>query len=135
MAKYNIPTASYKSFSQAEIQEGLKYLETINPPYVLKADGPAAGKGVLIIDELDEAKTQLKDMLLGKFGESSKTVVVEEFLEELKCHALFYLMEKITSFTIRKGLQRIGENDTGLNTGGMGSVSPCHFLIKIKAKN
>ena len=68
MAKYNIPTASYKSFSQAEIQEGLKYLETINPPYVLKADGPAAGKGVLIIDELDEAKTQLKDMLLGKFG-------------------------------------------------------------------
>ena len=91
MAKYNIPTASYKSFSQAEIQECLKYLDTINPPYVLKADGPAAGKGVLIIEELDEAKTQLKDMLLGKFGESSKTVVIEEFLDgiEMSCFVLF----------------------------------------------
>jgi phosphoribosylamine--glycine ligase len=136
MAKYNIPTASYKSFSQAEIQEGLKYLDTINPPYVLKADGPAAGKGVLIIDELDEAKTQLKDMLLGKFGESSKTVVVEEFLAgiEMSCFVLFDGKNyKILPYA--KDYKRIGENDTGLNTGGMGSVSPVPFLDnKLKQK-
>ena len=136
MAKYNIPTASYKSFSQAEIQEGLKYLDTINPPYVLKADGPAAGKGVLIIDELDEAKTQLKDMLLGKFGESSKTVVIEEFLAgiEMSCFVLFDGKNyKILPYA--KDYKRIGENDTGLNTGGMGSVSPVPFLDnKLKKK-
>ena len=136
MAKYNIPTASYKSFSQAEIQEGLKYLDTINPPYVLKADGPAAGKGVLIIEELDEAKTQLKDMLLGKFGESSKTVVVEEFLTgiEMSCFVLFDGKNyKILPYA--KDYKRIGENDTGLNTGGMGSVSPVPFLDnKLKQK-
>ena len=136
MAKYNIPTASYKSFSQAEIQEGLKYLDTINPPYVLKADGPAAGKGVLIIDELDEAKTQLKDMLLGKFGESSKTVVVEEFLDgiEMSCFVLFDGKNyKVLPYA--KDYKRIGENDTGLNTGGMGSVSPVPFLDnKLKQK-
>jgi len=136
MAKYNIPTASYKSFSQAEIQEGLKYLDTINPPYVLKADGPAAGKGVLIIDELDEAKTQLKDMLLGKFGESSKTVVIEEFLAgiEMSCFVLFDGKNyKILPYA--KDYKRIGENDTGLNTGGMGSVSPVPFLDnKLKQK-
>ena len=136
MAKYNIPTANYKSFSQAEIQEGLKYLETINPPYVLKADGPAAGKGVLIIDELDEAKTQLKDMLLGKFGESSKTVVVEEFLDgiEMSCFVLFDGKNyKVLPYA--KDYKRIGENDTGLNTGGMGSVSPVPFLDnKLKQK-
>ena len=136
MAKYNIPTASYKSFSQAEIQEGLKYLDTINPPFVLKADGPAAGKGVLIIDELDEAKTQLKDMLLGKFGESSKTVVIEEFLAgiEMSCFVLFDGKNyKILPYA--KDYKRIGENDTGLNTGGMGSVSPVPFLDnKLKQK-
>ena len=136
MAKYNIPTASYKSFSQAEIQEGLKYLDTINPPFVLKADGPAAGKGVLIIDELDEAKTQLEDMLLGKFGESSKTVVVEEFLAgiEMSCFVLFDGKNyKILPYA--KDYKRIGENDTGLNTGGMGSVSPVPFLDnKLKQK-
>ena len=131
MAKYNIPTASYKSFSQAEIQEGLEYLDTINSPYVLKADGPAAGKGVLIIDEIDEAKTQLEDMLLGKFGESSKTVVVEEFLAgiEMSCFVLFDGKNyKILPYA--KDYKRIGENDTGLNTGGMGSVSPVPFLDK-----
>ena len=131
MAKYNIPTASYKSFSQAEIQEGLEYLDTINPPYVLKADGPAAGKGVLIIDEIDEAKTQLKDMLLGKFGESSKRVVIEEFLDgiEMSCFVLFDGKNyKILPYA--KDYKRIGENDTGLNTGGMGSVSPVPFLDK-----
>ena len=131
MAKYNIPTASYKSFSQAEIQEGLEYLDTINPPYVLKADGPAAGKGVLIIDEIDEAKTLLKDMLLGKFGESSKRVVIEEFLDgiEMSCFVLFDGKNyKILPYA--KDYKRIGENDTGLNTGGMGSVSPVPFLDK-----
>ncbi len=131
MAKYNIPTASYKSFSQAEIQEGLEYLDTINPPYVLKADGPAAGKGVLIIDEIDEAKTQLEDMLLGKFGESSKRVVIEEFLDgiEMSCFVLFDGKNyKILPYA--KDYKRIGENDTGLNTGGMGSVSPVPFLDK-----
>ena len=131
MAKYNIPTASYKSFSQAEIQEGLEYLDTINSPYVLKADGPAAGKGVLIIDEIDEAKTQLEDMLLGKFGESSKRVVIEEFLDgiEMSCFVLFDGKNyKILPYA--KDYKRIGENDTGLNTGGMGSVSPVPFLDK-----
>ena len=131
MAKYNIPTASYRSFSQAEVQEGLKYLDMINAPYVLKADGPAAGKGVLIIDDLDQAKIQLEDMLLGKFGESSKTVVVEEFLDgiEMSCFVLFDGKNyKVLPYA--KDYKRIGENDTGLNTGGMGSVSPVPFLDK-----
>ena len=131
MAKYNIPTASYRSFSQAEVQEGLKYLDMINAPYVLKADGPAAGKVVLIIDDLDQAKIQLEDMLLGKFGESSKTVVVEEFLDgiEMSCFVLFDGKNyKVLPYA--KDYKRIGENDTGLNTGGMGSVSPVPFLDK-----
>lgn len=131
MQKYNIPTAKYRSFSQAQIQEGLDYLETIKPPYVLKADGPAAGKGVLIIDNIIEAKTQLEEMLLGKFGESSKTVVVEEFLDgiEVSCFVLFDGKNyKVLPYA--KDYKRIGENDTGLNTGGMGSVSPVPFLDK-----
>ena len=131
MSKYNIPTANHKSFSQQQIQEGIKYLDTINPPYVLKADGPAAGKGVLIIGDLDEAKNQLEDMLLGKFGESSKTVVVEEFLDgiEMSCFVLFDGKNyKVLPYA--KDYKRIGENDTGLNTGGMGSVSPVPFLDK-----
>ena len=131
MQKYNIPTAKYRSFSQAQIQEGLDYLETIKSPYVLKADGPAAGKGVLIIDNIIEAKTQLEEMLLGKFGESSKTVVVEEFLDgiEMSCFVLFDGKNyKVLPYA--KDYKRIGENDTGLNTGGMGSVSPVPFLDK-----
>ena len=131
MQKYNIPTAKYRSFSQVQIQEGLDYLETIKPPYVLKADGPAAGKGVLIIDNIIEAKTQLEEMLLGKFGESSKTVVVEEFLDgiEMSCFVLFDGKNyKVLPYA--KDYKRIGENDTGLNTGGMGSVSPVPFLDK-----
>ena len=131
MQKYNIPTAKYRSFSQAQIQEGLEYLETIKPPYVLKADGPASGKGVLIIDNIIEAKTQLEEMLLGKFGESSKTVVVEEFLDgiEMSCFVLFDGKNyKVLPYA--KDYKRIGENDTGLNTGGMGSVSPVPFLDK-----
>jgi len=131
MQKYNIPTAKYRSFSQTQIQDGLDYLETIKPPYVLKADGPAAGKGVLIIDNIIEAKTQLEEMLLGKFGESSKTVVVEEFLDgiEVSCFVLFDGKNyKVLPYA--KDYKRIGENDTGLNTGGMGSVSPVPFLDK-----
>ena len=131
MQKYNIPTAKYRSFSQTQIQDGLDYLETIKPPYVLKADGPAAGKGVLIIDNIIEAKTQLEEMLLGKFGESSKTVVVEEFLNgiEVSCFVLFDGKNyKVLPYA--KDYKRIGENDTGLNTGGMGSVSPVPFLDK-----
>jgi phosphoribosylamine--glycine ligase len=131
MQKYNIPTAKYRSFSQTQIQDGLDYLETIKPPYVLKADGPASGKGVLIIDNIIEAKTQLEEMLLGKFGESSKTVVVEEFLDgiEISCFVLFDGKNyKVLPYA--KDYKRIGENDTGLNTGGMGSVSPVPFLDK-----
>ena len=131
MHKYNIPTAKYRSFSQDEIKEGLDYLETIEPPYVLKADGPAAGKGVLIIDNVEDAKTQLEEMLLGKFGESSKTVVIEEFLDgiEMSCFVLFDGKNyKVLPYA--KDYKRIGENDTGLNTGGMGSVSPVPFLDK-----
>jgi len=131
MQKYNIPTAKYRSFSQTQIQDGLDFLDTIKPPYVLKADGPAAGKGVLIIDNIIEAKTQLEEMLLGKFGESSKTVVVEEFLDgiEVSCFVLFDGKNyKVLPYA--KDYKRIGENDTGLNTGGMGSVSPVPFLDK-----
>ncbi len=131
MSKYNIPTAKYRSFRQSQIEVAWDYLETIKPPYVLKADGPAAGKGVLIIDDLNEAKTQLKNLLFGKFGESSKTVVVEEFLDgiEMSCFVLFDGKNyKILPYA--KDYKRIGENDTGLNTGGMGSVSPVPFLDK-----
>nr|AOE07747.1 phosphoribosylamine--glycine ligase [uncultured bacterium] len=131
MSKYNIPTAKYRSFRQSQIEVAWDYLETIKPPYVLKADGPAAGKGVLIIDDLNEAKTQLKNLLFGKFGESSKTVVVEEFLNgiEMSCFVLFDGKNyKILPYA--KDYKRIGENDTGLNTGGMGSVSPVPFLDK-----
>ena len=136
MSKYNIPTAKYRSFKQGQIEVAQHYLETIKPPYVLKADGPAAGKGVLIIDDLNEAKIQLKNLLLGKFGESSKTVVVEEFLDgiEMSCFVLFDGKNyKILPYA--KDYKRIGENDTGLNTGGMGSVSPVPFLDrKLKKK-
>ena len=131
MSKYNIPTAKYRSFRQSQIEVAWDYLETIKPPYVLKADGPAAGKGVLIIDDLNEAKIQLKNLLFGKFGESSKTVVVEEFLDgiEMSCFVLFDGKNyKILPYA--KDYKRIGENDTGLNTGGMGSVSPVPFLDK-----
>ena len=131
MSKYNIPTAKYRSFRQSQIEVAWDYLETIKPPYVLKADGPAAGKGVLIIEDLNEAKIQLKKLLLGKFGESSKTVVVEEFLDgiEMSCFVLFDGKNyKILPYA--KDYKRIGENDTGLNTGGMGSVSPVPFLDK-----
>ncbi|MDR2937333.1 MAG: phosphoribosylamine--glycine ligase [Prevotellaceae bacterium] len=128
MAKFSIPTARYKSFTSKNIDEAFAFLESLKPPYVLKADGLAAGKGVLILDDLNEAKTQLQEMLNGMFGESSSTVVVEEFLSGVEL-SVFVLTDG-KSYKIlpeAKDYKRIGEGDTGLNTGGMGSVSPVPF--------
>jgi phosphoribosylamine--glycine ligase len=128
MAKYGIPTARYKSFTNKNVDEGFAFLESLQPPYVLKADGLAAGKGVLILDSLSEAKQQLREMLNGMFGESSSTVVVEEFLGGVEL-SVFVLTDG-KSYKIlpeAKDYKRIGEGDTGLNTGGMGSVSPVPF--------
>ena len=129
MMRHNIPTAAYKSFTRDNVVEGYKFLETLSPPYVLKADGLAAGKGVLILHDLDEAKLELKQMLVGaKFGDASTKVVVEEFLDgiELSC---FVLTDgnKYKILPTAKDYKRIGEGDTGLNTGGMGAVSPVPF--------
>lgn len=136
MARHNIPTAEYQSFNAASIEQGLGFLETMKSPYVLKADGLAAGKGVLILEDLEKAKTELKSMLLeSKFGEASTTVVVEEFLDgiELSC---FVLTDgdnyKILPFA--KDYKRIGEGDTGLNTGGMGAISPVPFVDSVFEK-
>ncbi len=130
MMRHKIPTASYKSFTSKNIEEGLTFLESIKPPYVLKADGLAAGKGVLILYDLDEAKNELRDMLIsGKFGAASSVVVIEEFLSgiELSC---FVLMdgENYKILPMAKDYKRIGEGDTGLNTGGMGAISPVPFV-------
>ena len=133
MFKHSIPTAQYKTFNTKNLSDGLSYLETIKPPYVLKADGPAAGKGVLILTELKEAKTELVNMLQNnKFGQSGTTVVVEEFLDgiELSC----FVLTDGKSYKIlpyAKDYKRIGEGDTGLNTGGMGSISPVPFASKV----
>lgn len=127
--RHNIPTAAYQSFTKQNVDEGFDFLETLDPPYVLKADGLAAGKGVLIIDDLNEAKTELKSMLVGeKFGEASSKVVIEEFLDgiELSC----FVLSDGNNYKIlptAKDYKRIGEGDTGLNTGGMGAVSPVPF--------
>ena len=132
MFKHNIPTAKYKSFNQEDLDAGLDYLDSVSPPYVLKADGPAAGKGVLIIDDLKEAKQELTNMLKNnKFGTSGHNVVVEEFLDgiELSC----FVLTDGNSYKIlpyAKDYKRIGEGDVGLNTGGMGSVSPVSFVDK-----
>ena len=129
MMRHNIPTAAYKSFTRYNVVEGYKFLETLSPPYVLKADGLAAGKGVLILHDLDEAKLELKQMLVGaKFGDASTKVVVEEFLDgiELSC----FVLTDGNNYKIlptAKDYKRIGEGDTGLNTGGMGAVSPVPF--------
>ncbi|WP_299127972.1 phosphoribosylamine--glycine ligase [uncultured Winogradskyella sp.] len=129
MMRHNIPTAAYKSFTKNNVEEGYKFLETLNPPYVLKADGLAAGKGVLILNDIDEAKTELKNMLVdAKFGEASTKVVIEEFLDgiELSC----FVLSDGKDYKIlptAKDYKRIGEGDTGLNTGGMGAVSPVPF--------
>ena len=132
MFKHNIPTARYKSFNQENLDKGLAYLDSASPPYVLKADGPAAGKGVLIIDNVQEAKKELVNMLQNeKFGTSGHNVVIEEFLDglELSC---FVLTDGKSYKTLpyAKDYKRIGEGDKGLNTGGMGAVSPVPFADK-----
>ena len=130
MKRHGIPTAAYQSFTAASLEEGYSFLESMNPPYVLKADGLAAGKGVLIIKDLQEAKDQLKAMLVdAKFGQASNTVVIEEFLSgiELSCFVLTDGQDyKILPQA--KDYKRIGEGDTGLNTGGMGAISPVPFV-------
>lgn len=129
MQRHNIPTAAYKSFTKETFEEGLSYLETAPPPYVLKADGLAAGKGVVILNDLSEAKAELTAMLAdAKFGEASQKVVIEEFLDgiELSCFVLTD-GESYQILPMAKDYKRIGEGDTGLNTGGMGAVSPVPF--------
>ncbi len=132
MERHNIPTARYRSFSAENIEEGYKFLETLTPPYVLKADGLAAGKGVLIISDIEEAKKSLKEMLSGMFGASSATVVIEEFLSGIEC-SVFVLTDgkDYRVLPVAKDYKRIGEGDTGPNTGGMGAVSPVPFADEV----
>ena len=129
MKAHNIPTAQYDSFTAETVEEGCQFLDTMNPPYVLKADGLAAGKGVLILQGLAEAKDELRQMLVGqKFGAASQKVVIEEFLDgiELSCFVLTDGKNYLT-LPMAKDYKRIGEGDTGLNTGGMGAISPVPF--------
>ena len=131
MKRHHIPTAAYETFDGKTIEEGMKFLETLKAPYVLKADGLAAGKGVLIVPTLEEAKKELREMLGGMFGNASAKVVIEEFLSGIEC-SVFVLTDG-THYQIlpeAKDYKRIGEHDTGLNTGGMGSVSPVPFATK-----
>lgn len=132
MANHNIPTAAYEAFTKESLSAGKKFLEKLNPPYVLKADGLAAGKGVLILEDLEEAKTELENMLKHeKFGEASKTVVIEEFLDGIEL-SVFALTDgkNYKILPTAKDYKRIGEGDTGLNTGGMGAISPVPFADK-----
>ena len=129
MMRHSIPTARYRSFTADTLEDGYAFLETLQAPYVLKADGLAAGKGVLIIDNIEEAKASLKEMLGGMFGSSSATVVIEEFLSGIEC-SVFVLTDGNGGYRVlpvAKDYKRIGEGDTGLNTGGMGAVSPVPF--------
>lgn len=128
MFRHDIPTAKYKSITAENLEEGLQFLDCLKAPYVLKADGLAAGKGVLIIDDLAEAKDSLKEMLEGKFGDASSTVVIEEFLSGIEL-SVFVLTDgkNYKILAEAKDYKRIGEGDTGLNTGGMGAVSPVPF--------
>ena len=131
MQRHNIPTARYQTFDGEHLQEGLAFLETLQPPYVLKADGLCAGKGVLILPTLEEAKKELKEMLGGMFGNASSQVVIEEFLSGIEC-SVFVLTDgkHYQILPEAKDYKRIGEGDTGLNTGGMGSVTPVPFATK-----
>lgn len=131
MQRHNIPTARYQTFDGTTVEEGLKFLETLSAPYVLKADGLCAGKGVLILPTLDEAKRELKEMLGGMFGNASAQVVIEEFLSGIEC-SVFVLTDgkNYKILPEAKDYKRIGEGDTGLNTGGMGSVTPVPFATK-----
>jgi phosphoribosylamine--glycine ligase len=128
MIRHNIPTARYRSFTIDQLNDAYNFLNELEAPYVLKADGLAAGKGVLIINDLDEAKRELKEMLGGMFGDASKTVVIEEFLSGIEC-SVFVLTDgdSYKILPVAKDYKRIGEGDTGLNTGGMGAVSPVSF--------
>ena len=131
MQRHGIPTAAYRSFNGTNIEEGIAFLETLQPPYVLKADGLCAGKGVLIVPTLEEAKKEFRGMLDGMFGQASATVVIEEFLSGIEC-SVFVLTDgkHYKILPEAKDYKRIGEGDTGLNTGGMGSVSPVPFADK-----
>ncbi len=132
MKKNGIPTARYQSFTSETIKEAFKFLNELKAPYVLKADGLAAGKGVLILDDIEEAKTELKQMLDGKFGKASRKVVIEEFLSGIEV-SVFVLTdgESYKILPEAKDYKRIGEGDTGLNTGGMGAVTPVKFANKV----
>jgi phosphoribosylamine--glycine ligase len=128
MLRHGIPTAAYQSFTTETLEDGVTFLQSMNAPYVLKADGLAAGKGVLIINDLEEAVLELRSMLDGKFGDASKTVVIEEFLSGIECSV--FVMTDGRNYKIlpeAKDYKRIGVGDTGLNTGGMGAVSPVPF--------
>ena len=131
MQRHNIPTAAYKAFTAAEKEEAYRFLEGLKAPYVLKADGLCAGKGVLILPTLEEAKSSLNEMLDGMFGDSSATVVIEEFLDGIEC-SVFVLTDGKDYVILpeAKDYKRIGEGNTGLNTGGMGSISPVPFATK-----
>lgn len=131
MQRHNIPTARYETFDGNSLNEGLAFLETLKAPYVLKADGLCAGKGVLILPTLEEAKKELKEMLDGMFGNASAKVVIEEFLSGIEC-SVFVLTDgkNYKILPEAKDYKRIGEHDTGLNTGGMGSVTPVPFATK-----
>tara|TARA_R110000796_G_scaffold37722_1_gene95004 strand:- start:42317 stop:43591 length:1275 start_codon:yes stop_codon:yes gene_type:complete len=129
MMRHNIPTAAYQSFTSETLEDGYHFLEKLKPPYVLKADGLAAGKGVVILKDLQDAKTELQDMLVGeKFGNASTTVVIEEFLDGIEL-SVFVLTDgkNYKVLPTAKDYKRIGEGDTGLNTGGMGAISPVPF--------
>lgn len=131
MKRHHIPTAAYETFDGTQVEEGCRFLETLQAPYVLKADGLCAGKGVLIVPTLEEAKKELRDMLGGMFGNASSRVVIEEFLSGIECSV--FVMTDGKHYQIlpeAKDYKRIGEGDTGLNTGGMGSVSPVPFADK-----
>lgn len=140
MLRHNIPTAAYKQVKSSNIDEGLAFLRSLKPPYVLKADGLAAGKGVLIIGQLNEAELALKEMLNGRFGQASETVVIEEFLKGIEL-SVFAITDGISFKMLpsAKDYKRIGEGDTGPNTGGMGAVSPVvfadkQFMEKVKSR-
>lgn len=131
MQRHHIPTAAYRTFDGTSLQAGLDFLKTLKPPYVLKADGLCAGKGVLILPTLEEAEKELKEMLDGMFGNASAKVVVEEFMKGIECSV--FILTDGTHYKIlpeAKDYKRIGEHDTGLNTGGMGSVSPVPFATE-----
>ena len=131
MQRHHIPTAAYATFDGEHVEEGCRFLETLQPPYVLKADGLCAGKGVLIVPTLEEAQKELREMLGGMFGNASSRVVIEEFLSGIEC-SVFVLTDgkNYRILPEAKDYKRIGEGDTGLNTGGMGSVSPVPFADK-----